>query len=106
MEVVLIILFITLLILILKHREMFIVNPKFFFGKKEPTNQDIKDMRKFRECHGVSNKVNCILKKRPFIKKADIQRVGFKKYVEYKVTQRVSDLFPQVKPNRPYPNIY
>ena len=106
METVLIILFIILLILILKHREMFIVNPSLFFGKKEADSKDIQDMRKFRECHGVSNKVNCILKKRPFIKKRTIEKVGFKKYVNYRVTQRASDLLPQKKPNRPYPNIY
>ena len=106
MEVVLIILFITLLILILKHKELFIVNPKFFFGKKNPSNDDIKDMRKFRECHGVTNKEYCMLGKRTFIKKPEIRRVGFKKYVNYQVTQRASDLLPQKKPNRPFPNIY
>ena len=106
MEVVLIILFVTLLILMLKHREMFIVNPKLFFGKKDPTNEDIKDMRRFRECKNVTNKVQCILRKKAFIKKPVIRKVGFKKYVNYEVTQRASDLLPQRKPNRPYPNIY
>ena len=66
MEIVLIILFIILLILILKHREMFIVNPKFL--ERRNLQIKIKDMKNL-EVLSVSNKVNCILKKRPFIKK-------------------------------------
>lgn len=90
----------------LKHREMFIVNPSLFFGKKEPSNQDIKDMRKFRECNNVRNKEYCILGKRKFIAKRPITKIGFKKYVNYHETHLASDLLPQKKPNRPYPNIY
>ena len=90
----------------LKHREMFIVNPKFFFGKKNPTDDDIQDMRKFRECNNVRNKEYCILGKRKFIKKPAIRKVGFKKYVKYHETHLASDLLPQKKPDRPYPNIY
>lgn len=106
METVLIILFITLLILILKHKELFIVNPKLLFGNKDPTDKDIKYMRKFRECLNVTNKEYCILNKRKFIQKKPHTRIGFKKYVNYHVTGLASDLLPQKKPNRPFPNIY
>ncbi len=106
MEIVLILLLITLLILILKKNELFIVNPKFFFGKKNPTEQNIKDMRAYRDCHNVSNFDYCIHDKRSFIKKPEIRKAKFKKYVNYQLTQRASDLLPQKKPNRPFPNIY
>ena len=89
---------------ILQHYELFIVNPKSFMGKNS-TNEELRDMRKFRDCENVVNKEYCILKNKKFITHLPITKLPWKKYVNYHTTQDSSDLLPQTKPSRPYPNI-
>ena len=89
---------------ILQHYELFIVNPKSFMGKNA-TNKKLKDMRKFRDCKNVVNKEYCILKKKKFITHLPIKKLPWKKYVNYELSKDSSDLLPQTKPSRPYPNI-
>ena len=101
---IILILLVILLLLFYKHREKFIVNPLLFTGKN-PDEKDIQKMRAFRECNRVRNKEHCILSKKPFTTHLAIKKLPWVKYVNYQLTRRVSDLLPQNKPFRPFPNI-
>jgi hypothetical protein len=97
---IILILLVILLLLFYKHQEKFIVNPILFTGNYN--EEDIQKMRDYRDCQGVRNKEHCILKQKPFTKHLKISRMPYKKYVNYQLTRRASDLLPQYKEPRPH----
>ena len=97
-----IILLLLLLFISFKHYEKFIVNPTSFTDIE--TEKTIEGMRKFRECQKVANYDHCILdlNKKSFHPHIPLEKLPYRRYVNYRLTRRVSDLFPQYKEHRPH----
>ena len=97
-----IILLLLLLFISFKHYEKFIVNPTSFTDIE--TKDTIERMRKFRECQNVANYDHCILdlNRKSFHTHNPLKKLPYRKYVNYRLTRRASDLLPQYKEPRPH----
>jgi hypothetical protein len=62
---------------------------------------NIEVLREYRKCRFVRNKVACIKEKKvKNYNKHKIERLPFKKPIDYQLYKNVKHLFPQKKPNR------
>lgn len=107
MELYILILIITLLILtmlIINYKkfffEKFIVNPNLFFSESGA----IKEMRKFRACELEPNPYICSLNKKNIISPLPIERLPYRRHLNYQLSGNVRHLFPPAKPIRVHPN--